>query len=279
MGDLPRPPSRPQRRAVSIEAAHDTLSVRDRLPIAVPAPLWPPPGRRSDRTSHDGSRADLITSWKATPSRAGTSRRYRWPAMRARFATRTQRSTPRRAQSRGVTSDRASQAGILTGTSQRDPVALRRSPARGRCARRAGAPPRLLHAEPYDGVPSPTWRTFLTRHATDIWARLLRGADGVLQEMYVFFVMHHETRQILQVRVTRHPTADWTPQQALSSRPPCVAGSGTRPLSLALFPPRSAATVFLRAGPTPAGWTRRGRSERARRSAMAGSSSAATGSR
>ena len=24
--------------------------------------------------------------------------------------------------------------------------------------------------QPYDGVPSPTWRTFLTRHAKDIWA-------------------------------------------------------------------------------------------------------------
>ena len=35
--------------------------------------------------------------------------------------------------------------------------------------------------------------------------------------LYVFFVMHHETRQILQVRVTRHPTADWTVQLWLGS--------------------------------------------------------------
>ena len=27
--------------------------------------------------------------------------------------------------------------------------------------------------------------------------------------------MHHETRQILQVRVTRHPTADWAAQQVV----------------------------------------------------------------
>jgi putative transposase len=35
--------------------------------------------------------------------------------------------------------------------------------------------------------------------------------------LYVFFVMHHETRQILQVRVTRHPTADWTAQQVVDT--------------------------------------------------------------
>jgi hypothetical protein len=29
--------------------------------------------------------------------------------------------------------------------------------------------------------------------------------------------MHHETRQILQVRVTRHPTADWTAQQIVDT--------------------------------------------------------------
>jgi hypothetical protein len=29
--------------------------------------------------------------------------------------------------------------------------------------------------------------------------------------------MHHETRQILQVRVTRHPTADWTAQQVVDT--------------------------------------------------------------
>ena len=62
---------------------------------------------------------------------------------------------------------------------------------------------------PYDGVPSPTWRTLLTRHAKDIWACDFFGVRTVFfRALYVFFVMHHETRQILQVRVTRHPTAD-----------------------------------------------------------------------
>jgi putative transposase len=71
---------------------------------------------------------------------------------------------------------------------------------------------------PYDGVPSPTWRTFLTRHATNIWACDFFGVRTVFfRTLDVFFVMHHETRQILQVRVTRHPTADWAAQQVVET--------------------------------------------------------------
>jgi hypothetical protein len=78
---------------------------------------------------------------------------------------------------------------------------------------------------PYDGVPSPVWRTFLTRHAKDIWACDFFGVRTVFfRTLYVFFVMHHETRQILQVRVTRHPTADWTAQQVVDT----WAGIGIR---------------------------------------------------
>jgi transposase InsO family protein len=71
---------------------------------------------------------------------------------------------------------------------------------------------------PYDGVPSPTWRTFLTDHAKNIWACDFLGVRTVFfRTLYVLFVMHHETRQILQVRVTRHPTADWTAQQVVDT--------------------------------------------------------------
>jgi hypothetical protein len=71
---------------------------------------------------------------------------------------------------------------------------------------------------PYDGVPSPTWPEFLTRHAKDIWACDFFGVRTVFfRTLYVFFVMHHETRQILQVRVTRHPTADWAAQQVVEA--------------------------------------------------------------
>jgi putative transposase len=71
---------------------------------------------------------------------------------------------------------------------------------------------------PYDGVPSPTWRKFLTDHAKNIWACDFFGVRTVFfRTLYVFFVMHHETRQILQVRVTRHPTADWAAQQVVEA--------------------------------------------------------------
>jgi hypothetical protein len=44
----------------------------------------------------------------------------------------------------------------------------------------------------------------------------------------VFFVMHHETPQILQVRVTRHPTGDWAAQQVVEA---CRLGSSPATVS------------------------------------------------
>jgi hypothetical protein len=71
---------------------------------------------------------------------------------------------------------------------------------------------------PHDGVPSPTWRKLLKDQATNIWACDFFGVRTVFfRTLYVFFVMHHETRQILQVRVTRHPTADWAAQQVVEA--------------------------------------------------------------
>ena len=34
---------------------------------------------------------------------------------------------------------------------------------------------------------------------------------------YVFFLIHHATREIVHVRVTRHPTAAWTGQQVVNA--------------------------------------------------------------
>jgi transposase InsO family protein len=71
---------------------------------------------------------------------------------------------------------------------------------------------------PYDGVPSPSWREFLTRQAKDIWACDFFCVRTIFfQTLDVFFVMHHETRQILQVRVTRHSTAEWAAQQVVDA--------------------------------------------------------------
>jgi hypothetical protein len=56
--------------------------------------------------------------------------------------------------------------------------------------------------------PTGTWRDFLTRHASDIWACDFFCAPTVLsQTLNVFFVIRLANRQILHVEVTRHPTA------------------------------------------------------------------------
>ena len=61
---------------------------------------------------------------------------------------------------------------------------------------------------PYHGSPSPGWQEFLMRHAKDIWAcDFFCVRTAFFQTLSVFFVMHHETRRILQVRVSQHPTA------------------------------------------------------------------------
>lgn len=71
---------------------------------------------------------------------------------------------------------------------------------------------------PRHGPPSPRWRDFLTQHAKDIWAcDFLTVRTLTFQALYVFFVIHHATREIVQVRITRHPTAMWTGQQLVNA--------------------------------------------------------------
>ena len=70
----------------------------------------------------------------------------------------------------------------------------------------------------YVGPPSPRWRAFLKQHARDIWAcDFLTVRTLTFQTLYVFFLIHHATREIVQVRVTSHPTAAWTGQQLVNA--------------------------------------------------------------
>ncbi len=71
---------------------------------------------------------------------------------------------------------------------------------------------------PYNGVPSPGWRQFLARHAQEIWAcDLLTVRTLWFRTLYVFFVIHHSTREIIHVRVIAHPTANWLAQQMVEA--------------------------------------------------------------
>ncbi len=71
---------------------------------------------------------------------------------------------------------------------------------------------------PYDGIPSPEWQRFLKAHATEIWACDLFTVHTLwFRTLYVFFVIHHGTREVLHTRVTAHPTAQWLSQQMVEA--------------------------------------------------------------
>ncbi|HEX9867221.1 MAG TPA: integrase core domain-containing protein [Candidatus Tectomicrobia bacterium] len=71
---------------------------------------------------------------------------------------------------------------------------------------------------PYDGRPSPGWRKFLKRHAADIWACDFFCVQAIFfWTFYVFFVIHHASREVLHVQATHHPTAAWAAQQIVEA--------------------------------------------------------------
>src|SRR5262249_9984720 len=62
--------------------------------------------------------------------------------------------------------------------------------------------------------PSCRWRSFLRQHGSEIWACDFFCVRTItFRTLYVFFVIHHASRQVIHVHVTRHPTASWTAQQ------------------------------------------------------------------
>jgi len=72
--------------------------------------------------------------------------------------------------------------------------------------------------KPYDGTPSPGLRQFLKQHAKAIWACDLFTVRTIwFRTLYVFFVIHHGTREVIQVRVTAHPTVQWLSQQMVEA--------------------------------------------------------------
>jgi len=58
------------------------------------------------------------------------------------------------------------------------------------------------------------WATFLKNHAKSILAcDFFVAVTATFQLLYVFVVIEHGSRRVAHVRVTNHPTADWTLQQ------------------------------------------------------------------
>jgi putative transposase len=68
--------------------------------------------------------------------------------------------------------------------------------------------------------PSPSWRTFLANHASQIM-----GADFFVvptvtyRLLFVFVILSHERRRLVHTAVTAHPSAAWTAQQLREAFP------------------------------------------------------------
>ena len=70
----------------------------------------------------------------------------------------------------------------------------------------------------YGGTPSPGWRQFLAQNSIEIWACDLMTVQTLwFRTLFVFFVIHHGTRQIVHARVTAHPSAYWLAQQMVEA--------------------------------------------------------------
>ena len=67
---------------------------------------------------------------------------------------------------------------------------------------------------------SPTWRTFLANHIGRIVAiDFFTIAAITFRVLYVFLVLRHDRRRIVQFNVTPHPTAQWAAQQIVEAFP------------------------------------------------------------
>jgi transposase InsO family protein len=68
------------------------------------------------------------------------------------------------------------------------------------------------------GKPSPGWRQFFASHAAEIWACDFFCVHTIFfRTFYVFFIIHHASREVVHVRTTRHPTSEWTGRQIVEA--------------------------------------------------------------
>ena len=79
----------------------------------------------------------------------------------------------------------------------------------------------------YGGTPSSGWRQFLAQKSFEIWAcDLLTVQTLWFRTLFVFFVIHHGTRQIVDARGHRHPLARQAKLRWASGRAGSVNGCG-----------------------------------------------------
>jgi hypothetical protein len=68
--------------------------------------------------------------------------------------------------------------------------------------------------------PSPTWRTFLASHATELVAiDFFTVATVRFEILFVLVVLAHDRRRVRHFGITAHPTAAWTARQLVEAFP------------------------------------------------------------
>jgi len=68
--------------------------------------------------------------------------------------------------------------------------------------------------------PSQTWRTFLINHVPDLVSLdFFTVPTARLRVLFVFVVLAHDRRRVLNFNVTEHPSAAWTAQQIVDAFP------------------------------------------------------------
>src|SRR5437879_7432402 len=68
--------------------------------------------------------------------------------------------------------------------------------------------------------PSQTWRTFLTNPVPDLVSLdFFTVPTARLRVLFVFVVLAHDRRHVLNFNVTEHPSAAWTAQQIVDAFP------------------------------------------------------------
>jgi len=66
----------------------------------------------------------------------------------------------------------------------------------------------------------PPWAIFLRNHAGDSWAcDFLPVTDLLFRPVYAFFIVALDSRRVVHVGVTRHPTDAWVAQQLREATP------------------------------------------------------------
>jgi len=67
-----------------------------------------------------------------------------------------------------------------------------------------------------------TWATFTRNHAKDIWAcDFLQLYDVLFRPIFAFFIIKHDTREVVHLNVTRSPSDAWVAQQLREATPWC----------------------------------------------------------